>query len=436
MPSDGPLWEPHAGPQKKFLRSTADECLYGGAAGGGKSFALLLEAIRYRDHSGYRALLLRRTYPELEKSLMDQSHQILTGFASYNVKARTWTFSSGAKLMFGAMRSDQTVHSYQSAESAYIGFDELTSFTQHQYEYMLSRNRNTAGLPNRIRAASNPGGIGHKWVKARFIDKCPPFEKRWFVRDGDDELAVAPDTPSARSRNFIPARVTDNPTLLDADPGYIARLEALPARERCMLLDGRWDVSFDGLVYDNFDTTLHVVDRVDLPSEWTRIRSVDFGYNNPLVVQWWALSGDDEMVLYRELYATRQLVSDIGPLVRDLSEGERIAATVADHAAENRAELEQHGNRTVPATKTIYLFRDCTLRRDPHLASSGRPTSTQDEFAVYQYPTDAGGSLGEKPLDMDNHGMDAMRYAVMYADQIRDRRGAGPAYRWRSLEGI
>jgi len=225
-----------------------------------------------------------------------------------------------------------------------------------------------------------------------------------------------------------------------------------------MLLDGRWDVSFDGLVYDNFDTTLHVVDRVDLPSEWTRIRSVDFGYNNPLVVQWWALSGDDEMVLYRELYATRQLVSDIGPLVRDLSEGERIAATVADHDAENRAELEKHGIRTVPATKTIkdgiqacrrrlepdretgrpriYLFRDCTLRRDPHLASSGRPTSTQDEFAVYQYPTDAGGSLGEKPLDMDNHGMDAMRYAVMYADQIRDRRGAGPAYRWRSLEGI
>jgi phage terminase large subunit len=459
MPSDAPSWKPHPGPQTAFLRSTADECLYGGAAGGGKSFALLLEALRGVENPAYRGILLRRTYPELRKSLMDQAHKILTGLATYNVEHRSWTFPSGAQVMFGALRNDREVHRYQSAEFAYIGFDELTSFTQFQYEYMLSRNRNTAGLPNRIRAASNPGGVGHKWVKARFIDKCAPFEKRWFVRDGADEVAATPDTPSARSRNFIPARVTDNPTLMDADPGYIARLEALPQRERRMLLDGRWDVSFDGLVYDNFESTLHIVDRVDLPAEWTRIRSIDFGYNNPLVVQWWAVSGDDEMVLYRELYATRQLVSEVGPLVRDLSEGERITATVADHDAENRAELEKHGIHTVPATKTIkegiqacrrrlepdretgrpriYLFRECTLRHDPRLAATGRPTSTRDEFAVYQYPTDAGGgSSDEIPLDMDNHGMDAMRYAVMYADQIRDRRRGGPQYRWRRLEGI
>ena len=463
MPFEAPLrvsgWRPHPGPQTAFLRSTADECLYGGAAGGGKSFALLLEGLRDCRNPGYRGLLLRRTYPELRKSLMDQAHKILSGLATYNVEHRAWTFPGGGQLMFGALGDDRDVHRYQSAEFAYIGFDELTSFTQYQYEYMLSRNRNIAGLRNRVRAATNPGGVGHNWVKARFIDTCPPYEKRWFLRDGADETVVTADTPRARSRNFIPARVTDNPTLMDADPGYIARLEALPERERRTLLEGRWDISFEGLVYDNFDTTLHVVDAVDLPPDWLRFRSVDFGYNNPLVVQWWALSGDDELILYRELYATRQLVSDIGPLVRDLSANERIMTTVADHDAENRAELEKHGIPTVPAVKKIaegiqacrrrlepdrerglpqiYLLRDCALRRDPHLVAANRPTSTQDEFAVYQYPRDAGGtSIDEIPLDLDNHGMDAMRYAVMHVEQMKARRYGGPQYRWRRLEGI
>lgn len=456
-------WRPHPGPQTAFLRSTADECLYGGAAGGGKSFALLLEGLRGVENPGYRGLLLRRTFPELRKSLMDQAHKVLGGLATYNVESRTWTFPSGGQLMFGSLRNDREVHRYQSAEFAYIGFDELTSFTQYQYEYMLSRNRNVAGLRNRVRAATNPGGVGHNWVKARFVDKCPPYEKRWFVRDGASGDVVVPErTRNARSRNFIPARVTDNPTLMEADPAYIARLEALPERERRMLLEGRWDVSFEGLVYDNFDTTTHVVDAIELPSDWVRIRSVDFGYNNPLVVQWWALSGDDELVLYRELYATRQLVSQIGPLVRDLSAGERIVATVADHDAENRAELEKHGIHTVPARKTIvdgiqacrrrlepdrergrpqiYIFRDCTLRRDPHLVAAGRPASTQEEFASYQYAFGASGLSGtgadEIPLDMDNHGMDAMRYAVMFVEEMNAKRYAGPRYRWRSLDGI
>ncbi|MEO2006929.1 MAG: phage terminase large subunit, partial [Candidatus Poribacteria bacterium] len=204
-------WRPHPGPQTAFLRSTADECLYGGAAGGGKSFALLLEGLRGVENPGYRGLLLRRTFPELRKSLMDQAQKILTGLATYNVESRTWTFPSGGQLMFGSLRNDREVHRYQSAEFAYIGFDELTSFSQYQYEYMLSRNRNVVGLRNRIRAATNPGGVGHNWVKARFVDKCPPYEKRWFARDTSPvsagEIAVPEGTPNARSRNFIPARV-------------------------------------------------------------------------------------------------------------------------------------------------------------------------------------------------------------------------------------
>ena len=463
------VWRPHPGPQWAFMETDADECLYGGAAGGGKSDALLAEALRDCGHPGFRALLLRRTFPELKMSLIDRSQAIYGGRGTYNASDHTWHFPSGARITFGHVKDELAVHRYQSAAFAYIGFDELTSFTQYQYEYMVSRNRNTSGIFNRMRSATNPGGLGHVWVKKRFIDRLPPYGLKWFVRREDRDIEVEEGTEDARSRQFIPAKVSDNPSLVTADPGYMSRLKALPDRDRRMLLDGRWDVAFEGLVYDEFDITKNVISPFPIPADWMRFRSLDFGWNNPFVCQWWALSPDDELHLYREIYMSHQLVSDLGPQINRLSvtgeihkggdkKGaaveERIIATVADHDAENRAELEvKHGIASVPALKDIrdgisrvsvrmrptetedeegeittgrpriFLHRGCTVETDRRLLAAGMPTSTQDEIQVYQYPgPKQNRSPDEVPLDLHNHGMDAMRYMIMLVEAMRTGR--------------
>jgi phage terminase large subunit len=247
------------------------------------------------------------------------------------------------------------------------------------------------------------------------------------------------------TRQFIPAKLEDNPTLEEADPGYRHRLAALPYRRRLMLLEGSWDVGYEGLVYAGFDTTVHVIDAAPIPSEWRRIRSIDFGYRNAMVVQWWAITPDDEMILYREIYETGLLTSELGPRIKELSVvetedgigAEDIEATVADHDADGRAELSRiHSMETVGARKAIedgiqvvetrlkidergrsgiYIMRGATVRIDPLLESESKPTSTLDEFALYHRPKTAGDKAEkELPLDLNNHGMDAMRYAAQY----------------------
>ncbi|MCP5059593.1 MAG: hypothetical protein GY937_23050 [bacterium] len=439
----------HPGPQRAFLRSAADEVLYGGAAGGGKSWALLLEAARLVEHPEYRGILLRRKHSELRMSLVQQSHRMFGTRAQYNASEKFWRFPSGAEIWFGHMQHESDVAQYQSAEFAFIGFDELTTFTERQYEFMLSRNRNTAGLRNKIRAASNPGQIGHGWVKKRFVTSLDPYEIGWFQKAGEgDEKRVPWGTPDARTRQFIPARLDDNPTLVNADPDYRVRLESLPYRLRMMFLEGSWDVGFEGLVYPEFDSAVHLVSPFPIPREWRRIRSIDFGFNNPCVVQWWAISPDDEMYLYREIYHSRILNSRLGPMIHVQSveppdeegqeSGERIEATVADHDADGRAELSQNASiQTVAARKSVadgirevserlvvnpetgrprlYIMRDCTVATDSRLDAEKRPTSTADEITAYQYPPGSGDKAEkEAPIKLHDHGMDAMRYACMY----------------------
>ena len=446
-------WRPNPGPQWAFLASPADEVLFGGAAGGGKSTALLMWATYEIGNPGYRCLLLRRTYPELVMSLIDESKAVypyLKGApGGYNESRHTWTFPSGAQIVFGSCEHQQSVWRYQSAAFARIGFDQVESFTSYQYTYLLSRNRNVVGIANQIRATANPGGDGGPWVKRRWIDALPPGKTRWFLGDH----VVPRGTANARSRQFIPARVFDNPHLMETDPGYVARLMALPERERLQLLDGRWDVTNEGLVYDNFDSTVHVIDPFVIPATWRRFRSIDFGYNNPFVCQWLALSPDDVLYLYREIYEPERLVSDLGPQIVQLSAGERIAGTVADHDAENRAELNRCHVPTAPAEKTIrdgiqevrqrlerrangkarlYVFRGCTepWRGAKALYRPEYPTSTFEEFGIYRWPTTRENRAeDEEPIDQHNHGMDALRYAAM---AVRGR----PRTRSRSGEGI
>lgn len=307
---DNIIWKPQPR-QFEFMRRGEYEALYGGAAGGGKSDALVAEALRQVDIPHYKAILFRKTFPEARELIL-KSQRIYPRVypnAKYNGSEHCWTFPSGARIYFGSMSNSTSYIRYQGLSFAFIGFDELTHFTQDEYEYLISRNR--ADGPNirvYIRATANPGGVGHGWVKERFITAMPPntpyeFKSRVINPDGES-IEVT------RKRIFIPSSVFDNKELLKNDPNYLANLAMLPEAQKKALLYGDWD-TFSGQVFtewrDNPDgykrrQFTHVIEPFDIPRHWRRYRSFDFGYAKPFAVQWWAVDTDGRVYLYRQLY--------------------------------------------------------------------------------------------------------------------------------------
>jgi predicted phage terminase large subunit-like protein len=245
-------WRPLPGPQTRFLSLTCFEALYGGAAGGGKSDALLVDAARYigRGHGGaYHALLLRRTFPELEASLIKRSWDLYPRLGGrYNEQKKIWKFPAGELVQFGHVQHESDVFKYQGDEFQFVGFDELTSFAKSQYIYLFSRVRSSRGVPCRVRAATNPGNEGHEWVFERFGAWLDPESKKpvdpskvaYFLRCPDEVERMMPKgTPGAKGRTFVPARLEDNPYLF-ADGQYEAVLNSLDPVSRARLRNGNW----------------------------------------------------------------------------------------------------------------------------------------------------------------------------------------------------
>lgn len=254
--------EPQPGPQMMFLSTPADICVYGGAAGGGKSFGLLLEPLRHINNSGFGAVIFRRTYPEVknEGGLWDESSHLypLVGGTSIE-QPPEWVFPSGAKVRFAHMQHDKDKYAWQGSQIPLIGFDELTHFTKSQFFYMLSRNRSTCGVKPYMRATCNPDA--DSWVKSFLApwvhedwpeqDRAQSGEVHWFVRDGDEVRWLKKDEthPDAMSCTFIEADAYDNPKLLEKDPDYIKRLKALPLIDRERLLNKNWKIRAEGGKY-------------------------------------------------------------------------------------------------------------------------------------------------------------------------------------------
>jgi hypothetical protein len=286
-------------PRQALLhRVRANEILFGGAAGPGKSHALRFEALMWCLRiPGLQAYLFRRTGPELEKNhILPSMAQFPGTLGRYVAARRAWEFRNGSRLFFCACRFDRDVFRYQGTEMHLLLVDELTALTEFQYDYLRGRVRCSLAIPPRYRCripgvvcATNPGGVGHGFVKARFVDFSPPCVPR-----------RAPDNEGGMVRCHIPARLSDNAILARRDPDYVHRLDALPEPLRSAYKDGRWDVFF-GQAFA-FSRSRHVIAPRPVPDAAPLYMSFDWGYGAPFSVGWWWVDADGRLFRFAEWY--------------------------------------------------------------------------------------------------------------------------------------
>lgn len=484
------LYSPHTPtiPQHGFLLlgelTHVLEALYGGAAGGGKSDALLMDALRYVDVPGYSALLLRRTYGELTQAdgLITRAEEWLGGTdATYSVQDARWTFPSGATLAFGYLKTAIDHLRYQGGAYQFIGFDELTQFREQQYRYLLSRLRRPSGLaddnplsrvPLRMRGATNPGGPGHGWVKRRFIERLPDPE------DPDD-------TPeAAAARIFIPARLEDNPHLDQA--AYRRSLAGLPRAERQQLLAGDWDTDTGDKVYDPAGVRAafelgDVLDELEtageLPAPARPIRlGIDFGeHSHGLLIyplphgSLYVRAGEaadgvevgtfttrllDTATRYLPRWRTRRPGRDLLTLIRTAFYDPGSAGAQSVRTFRKRARLRHHGLRTVAVPFNAYKRETIDYLRwlvenaadvveldldplAPLVDVPGEPPLALPFLAVSANAPDLRRQLPDyrkdpatgEPVKDEDHGPDALVCAA--ADEARRQRDRGELERRR-----
>lgn len=298
--------------QVEFFRARARHVAYGGARGGGKSWAMRMKftalAIQY---PGLKLLLLRRTLPELRENHLLPLLALLTGFAKYKGEERAFLFPNGSRLKLGYCDNEKDVFQYQGQEYDVVGFEEATLFTEAQIQFVLTCNRSVrTDFKPRAYYTMNPGGVSHAYFKRLFVDR-------------QYQAGEAPE-----DYRFIPARIYDNPVLMDNNPEYLRILQNLPEQLRKAHLDGDWDV-FLGQVFSEFSREKHVVKPFAIPKAWTRFRSMDWGFAKPYAVLWHAVDFDGVIYVYRELYGccgpdagARETATEVAKRVRVLERGE------------------------------------------------------------------------------------------------------------------
>lgn len=311
--------------QDKFINSEAFETLFGGAAGGGKSFGQLVDALLYAlKYPKSKQIIFRRTFPDLEKSLIRVSLEFFPReVANYNTSKHTWTFKTGSIIDFGYIDSENDVYQYQSAEYDVIRFDELTHFTEYMYTYMISRCRGANPYPKHIKSSTNPGGVGHSWVKERFIDIGEPNKIQEIKLESGEKT----------TRIFIPSLVQDNIFLLQNDPDYVRRLDNLPEKERKALKFGDWDI-FDGQFFSEFNRQIHVCTPFEIPKDWRIYRTRDYGLDM-CATYWIAMDYYMNAYVFKELYESNLIVSEAARKINEMTE-ERIQIDYAPPDLWNR----------------------------------------------------------------------------------------------------
>lgn len=332
-------WKPQLGPQQIAIEADwCDELFFGGARGGGKSDFLLGDYLEDIDlGAAWRGIIFRKTYNELEE-LQIRARELFPPYGGIYKSATSadfpfsncWYFPGGATLKMRYLEHERDADGYQGHQYTWIGFDELTNHaTPYGYNKLKACLRNSAGIHGRIRSGGNPGGKGHIWVKARFIDVAPPYTPY------DD-----PDT--GLTRMFIPSKVTDNKFLRD-NRQYIALLKSSGSAELVKAwLDGDWDV-VAGAFFDCWQRDKHVIKPFTVPSGWTRFRSFDWGSAKPFSVGWWAIADGNtdhprgSLIRYREWYGASEpnvglklTAEEVAQGIRKRDGPDKFAYSVAD----------------------------------------------------------------------------------------------------------
>ena len=422
-------FRPNPGPQTQFLGANEREVFYGGARGGGKTYSLLIAPLRFVDKPTSRALLIRRSMPEL-RDVIFQTQQIypkVVPGARFKTQENTWHFPSGARIEFGYCENLQDVLRYQGQSYSWIGVDELPQYGSPDVWHFLRSSLRSAdtSIPLHMRATGNPGNIGSRWVKELFIEPAKPNTR--FAEKVEYELE-GKTLSTEITRKFIPASVWDNPYLTQ-DGSYIAMLASLPEVKRKQFLYGDWDVVEEG-AFPDFDRSTHVVEPFEVPSGWTKIRSADFGFSSHSAVLWGAIDYDNNIWIYRELYINRLTADQLGRMIIDLEEGDgRIQDAVLDSSCWAR-----RGDRG-PSIAEMINSEGCRFRpsdRSPGSRISGKieihkrlmvdEDTEEPGIRFFENCPNIIRQLASIPLDKRNpedvdtnaedHAYDALRYMV------------------------
>jgi phage terminase large subunit len=292
--------------QKEFFLSTSRHIAYGGARGGGKSWAMrrkfLLLALKY---PGLKLLLLRRTLPELRENHIMPLLSELYGYATYKETDKSFTFPNGSRLKLGYCDHEKDVFQYQGQEYDVIGFEEATHFTESMKDFIITSNRSTrTDFKPRVYYTSNPGNVGHHWFKRLFIDKDYRAKEK------------------SKDYKFIPAKVYDNKVLMDTNPEYIETLENLPENQRKAMLDGDWD-AFDGQYFSEFSRDIHTIEPFVIPKHWRRYVAIDYGLDM-LAAYWIAIDTQGFAYVYKELYESNLIISEAAKRMKEVNGSDSI----------------------------------------------------------------------------------------------------------------
>ena len=420
---DNVIFAPNEGPQTEFLAAAETDVLYGGAAGGGKSYAMLVDPLRYAHRAAHRALIIRRSMPEL-RELIDKSRELYPKAfpgCKYREVEKLWNFPSGAKIEFGFLERDADVYRYQGQAYSWIGFDEITHLpTEFSWNYLASRLRTTdSEITPYMRCTANPGGVGAHWVKNRYIEPAEPDQS--FV--GKDGL----------TRKFIPARLEDNP-FLATDGRYEQMLKALPPTQRKQLLEGNWDVN-EGAAFTEFSMEEHVIPPFQIPIHWDRVKGIDYGYASESACIWATVDpSDGTLIVYRELYRKGLTGEDLGYKITEMELQDPMSVQgVLDTAAWSRTgttgptvgeTLVRQGHKLRRADKNRIQGK-IQIHEYLRLQPSGRP-----RLQIFSSCPSLIRELQGIPLDKSNpedvdthapdHAYDALRYLIMSRPRVND----------------
>ena len=432
------IFQANPGPQEDFLASYEQEVLYGGAAGGGKSYAMVADPVRFFNNPHSRGLLVRRSTEELREliSVSKQLYPKAIPGIKFMERDKTWVAPSGATLWMSYLDRDDDVMRYQGQAFNWIGLDEMTQWpSPFAWNYMRSRLRTTkdSGLPLFMRATTNPGGPGHFWVKKMFIDPAVANTSFWATDEYGETITWPKGHTKAGEplfkRRFIPANLFNNPYLSE-DGLYEANLLSMPEHQRRQLLEGDWSIA-EGSAFSEFSPKTHVVQPFDIPSDWVKFRACDYGYGSMTAVLWFAVSPSEQVVIYRELYCSKVTAVDLAGMVLEAERGEKIRYGVLDSS------LWHNRGDTGPSLAEQMIARGCRWRPSDRSRGSRIAGKNEvhrrlqvDEFTeeprivFFNTCKNIISELPSLPLDKNNlddvdtkspidHGYDALRYGLM-----------------------